>query len=245
MWLIVRTGPDAGSALELPEDRPFVLGRQQGCDMVVRDTRASRRHAELAPDGGARLRLRDLGSANGTYVDGRRVEEALLDGGEELRIGDVIMDLSLSPPTASAPVPSGEADAAATEHHELATASMVRRLVDQGAQRSRRIALVAAGVALAAVVAVLVIGGGDDDEVPQVVAAVAPSTVLVETQRLGARTGTGSGWVLDASEGLVVTNAHVINQGDTFRVAGREATVVAAAPCEDLALLKVADRAGL
>ena len=93
------------------------------------------------------------------------------------------------------------------------------------------------------------LGGDDDDEVPQVVAKAAPSTVLVETQRLGARTGTGSGWVLDADEGLVVTNAHVVNQGDTFRVVAggkaRPARVVADAPCEDLALLQVRDRAGL
>jgi S1-C subfamily serine protease len=49
---------------------------------------------------------------------------------------------------------------------------------------------------------------------PAIVAAAAPATVLVESLRNGARTGTGSGWVLDAGAGLVVTNAHVVNQGD-------------------------------
>jgi serine protease Do len=94
-----------------------------------------------------------------------------------------------------------------------------------------------------------VLGGDGDSDVPAVVAGVAPETVLVETQRAGTRTGTGSGFVLDAGQGLVVTNAHVVNQGDGFRVlaGGREraARVRAVAPCEDLALLQVADRKGL
>src|SRR4051794_19558544 len=101
MWLQVRTGPDAGTATELPADRPFVLGRQQGSDLVVRDARASRRHLELTPEGEGRVRLRDLVSANGTVVDGRRVEEALLEGGEELRIGDVVIAVTLAPPGGS------------------------------------------------------------------------------------------------------------------------------------------------
>jgi len=70
VWLQVRTGPDAGTAVELPDDARFVLGRQRGCDLIVRDERASRRHAELTPDGGGRWRLEDLGSANGTFVAG-------------------------------------------------------------------------------------------------------------------------------------------------------------------------------
>ena len=48
---------------------------------------------------------------------------------------------------------------------------------------------------------------------------VAPATVLIEAQRGDRRTGTGSGWVLDAEEGLVVTTAHVINEGERFNVA--------------------------
>jgi serine protease DegQ len=77
----------------------------------------------------------------------------------------------------------------------------------------------------------------------------APATVLVEAMRGGARSGTGSGWVLDAAQGLVVTNAHVLNQGDAARIAAggrrRDARVLGASPCEDVALLQVADTAGL
>ena len=90
MWLRVLSGADAGRTVELPEaGRPFILGRVQGCDLVLRDERASRQHAELRVEPGGGLRIVDLGSANGTFVDGRRVEEALLAGGEELVVGGV------------------------------------------------------------------------------------------------------------------------------------------------------------
>ena len=89
MWLRVLSGADAGRTVEVPEDRPFVLGRVQGCDLVIRDERASRQHAELRAEPAGGVRVVDLGSANGTFVDGRRVDEALLAGGEELVVGGV------------------------------------------------------------------------------------------------------------------------------------------------------------
>ena len=90
MWLRVLSGADAGRTVEIPaEQGVFVLGRVQGCDLVIRDEKASRHHAELRPEPAGGLRIRDLGSANGTFVDGRRVEEAMLAGGEELKIAGV------------------------------------------------------------------------------------------------------------------------------------------------------------
>ena len=57
MWLEVLTGEDAGRIVNVPPGRPFVLGRVQGADLVVRDARASRLHVELVlePEG---LKLR-------------------------------------------------------------------------------------------------------------------------------------------------------------------------------------------
>jgi S1-C subfamily serine protease len=67
--------------------------------------------------------------------------------------------------------------------------------------------------------------------------------VLIEARSESRRAGVGSGWVLDSGRGLVVTAAHVVDQGQTFfvRTDGRPmaARVVAAAPCEDLAVLQV------
>ena len=61
--------------------------------------------------------------------------------------------------------------------------------------------------------------------------------------------GRGTGWVLDADQGLVVTNHHVINGGTEWQVRvakkNQPAQLVATAPCEDLALLKVGETAGM
>jgi hypothetical protein len=59
-----------GAAYALP-DAPVVLGRSQTCDITIAGNSAlSRRHAQLDPAG---LTLTDLGSANGTFVDGARL----------------------------------------------------------------------------------------------------------------------------------------------------------------------------
>jgi putative serine protease PepD len=231
VWLRVLSGADAGRTVEVPGDRPFVLGRVQGCDLVIRDERASRQHAELRAEPAGGVRVVDLGSANGTFVDGRRVEEALLAGGEELVVGGVEIAVLARRPASE----GGEAPAP--------TWSVVGRAT-RGARRATWAALGAAVVALIAVAVLLLTsrGGGDDEKVPAVVRAVSPSTVLVEARRGSQQTATGSGWVLNARDGLVVTAGHVINAGERFRVGGQEAAVVAAAPCEDLALLRIQPR---
>ena len=64
----------------------LVLGRSSGCQLVFADDTVSRRHAELRLDDG-RWMLRDLGSSNGTWVNGRRVMEAEVAPGDELQLG--------------------------------------------------------------------------------------------------------------------------------------------------------------
>ena len=78
--LIVRSGPDAGTVVEVG-DEPFVLGRQQGCDLVVRDTRASRAARRAVAQDGDGLQLRDLGLGQ-RDLPGRRARsrEAQLRG---------------------------------------------------------------------------------------------------------------------------------------------------------------------
>jgi pSer/pThr/pTyr-binding forkhead associated (FHA) protein len=66
-------------------DQPIILGRSEKCAVYVADPRASRRHAEIAWDGEVST-LSDLGSANGTFLNGRRVANA-----ETLRDGDEIV----------------------------------------------------------------------------------------------------------------------------------------------------------
>ena len=70
----------------------IVLGRDPGCDVVLNDSKCSRRHAvvEEGPEG---VVVRDEGSANGIHVNGRRVEKADLRPGDTLRLGDVLVKL--------------------------------------------------------------------------------------------------------------------------------------------------------
>ena len=69
-----------------------VLGRDPSCDVVLNDSKCSRRHAvvEEGPEG---IVVRDEGSANGIHVNGRRVEKAHLKPGDTLRLGDVQVKL--------------------------------------------------------------------------------------------------------------------------------------------------------
>ncbi|MEX1177811.1 MAG: FHA domain-containing protein [Nitriliruptor sp.] len=83
--LVVVRGPNAGSRFLLDRDVTTV-GRHPDADIFLDDVTVSRRHAELhRTDEG--VQLRDLGSLNGSYVDGERVDERLLVSGEEVQIG--------------------------------------------------------------------------------------------------------------------------------------------------------------
>jgi hypothetical protein len=67
-------------------DGPVVLGRDAACDIVLADARVSRRHARIAPRGGF-LILADLGSTNGTFLRGERIDEVALGDGDVIAMG--------------------------------------------------------------------------------------------------------------------------------------------------------------
>jgi hypothetical protein len=71
--------------LDLVGDDPVVLGRSGQCDVVVGHDTVSRAHAEIRREAGG-WAVRDLGSRNGTWLDGRRV-----DGTSPVGRGDQIM----------------------------------------------------------------------------------------------------------------------------------------------------------
>jgi pSer/pThr/pTyr-binding forkhead associated (FHA) protein len=71
-----------------PAGPTAVLGRDPGCDVVLNDTKCSRRHA-IVEEVDGQLVLRDTGSANGIYVNGRRVDSAVLAPGDAVKLGDV------------------------------------------------------------------------------------------------------------------------------------------------------------
>ncbi len=75
----------AGRKQEVTEPR-LVLGRSRGCDVYVNDLNVSRRHAELRQEG-ATYWIVDLGSTNGTIVNGKRVERERLRDGDRITLG--------------------------------------------------------------------------------------------------------------------------------------------------------------
>ena len=71
----------------LQTHRPFTVGRDPGNDIILRDPKVSRHHAEIVFERGFFV-LHDLSSANGTYVHGKRVRVAPLTHGAKLRLGN-------------------------------------------------------------------------------------------------------------------------------------------------------------
>lgn len=63
-----------------------VVGRRQDCDFCVPLMVVSRRHCQITMDEDI-VNIRDLGSRNGTFVNGERVEETLICAGDEIGIG--------------------------------------------------------------------------------------------------------------------------------------------------------------
>jgi FHA domain-containing protein len=85
----VRSVPASGA--------PIRIGRGPECELVLRDSRVSRRHARLAARDGV-LVLTDLGSTNGTRVNGHRISEVVLGAGDRILVGETV--LTIEPATA-------------------------------------------------------------------------------------------------------------------------------------------------
>lgn len=82
-------GPDKGRTFELPNDEQIV-GRMSE-SMPLTDGAVSRRHSRLYPDGGAWM-IEDLGSANGTYVNGVKLRRThRLQQGDQIRVGSTLL----------------------------------------------------------------------------------------------------------------------------------------------------------
>jgi ABC-2 type transport system ATP-binding protein len=97
--LVFGSGPNAGS--EVPVAGAIVVGREGTADLVLEDTEISRRHAVFSP-AGAGLTVEDLGSTNGTYVNGHRITGAVvLTTGDRVDLGSSAIEVRL----AQAPVP--------------------------------------------------------------------------------------------------------------------------------------------
>lgn len=94
--LVVTAGPPELDGVRLPLDSRVRIGRAPGLELVVADDFVSTRHAQIVPDADGPV-LEDLGSTNGTLVNGIRVRSPLaLRPGDEVEIGTLRLKVSRS-----------------------------------------------------------------------------------------------------------------------------------------------------
>lgn len=87
--LVVHFSERPARSLRLAEDRPQVLGRDAQCELVIEDDRISRRHARFERVGDA-WRLEDLGSKNGTTIEGRPADGGEISNGAWISFGGLL-----------------------------------------------------------------------------------------------------------------------------------------------------------
>jgi ABC transport system ATP-binding/permease protein len=163
--LVVTQGPFAGRRLDLEGE--LVIGREDAT-VTIDDSELSRRHAVVRPvDGG--VEIEDLGSLNGTYVNGERIAgPRRLSGGDSIKLGQTVIELegavraaaaTVATPVPAAPVATTPTPSAGTIPGEpfgayAAPAAKGRR----GGIASRQIGpIIASWAAIAATAIVLVI----------------------------------------------------------------------------------------
>jgi two-component system cell cycle response regulator len=93
--LVVISGAEMGT--RKPVDRSVVIGRDPGCDLVLADALVSNRHA-LVEDRGDSWTLVDLGSTNGTSVNGHKASEFVLSRNDKLGFGRTVVRFEIQDP---------------------------------------------------------------------------------------------------------------------------------------------------
>lgn len=111
-----------------------VIGRRHSCDLCISLMSVSRRHCQLNYDDGV-LKIRDLDSRNGTYLNGKRVDEAVVRAGDSIKIGPLtfVLQIDGQPQTIAEPTSAAQSSSrqdAATEDTTFAEAS-ADKIVDE------------------------------------------------------------------------------------------------------------------
>jgi adenylate cyclase len=92
--------------IDLTQSRTIVVGRAVTSDLPIYDPTVSRRHAEVSlVDGG--VRVQDLGSSNGTFVNGTKIGETVVSDGDVVTFGKVAFKVQEVTPPATRPPPDG------------------------------------------------------------------------------------------------------------------------------------------
>ena len=92
---ITITGPGSTQEVEL-DPKGLVLGRSEDCDVILSEDSVSRRHARISQDPFGRWILEDLGSQNGTLVNGKRIQAQAMMPQQKIEIGTFSLQLVIA-----------------------------------------------------------------------------------------------------------------------------------------------------
>jgi HD-GYP domain-containing protein (c-di-GMP phosphodiesterase class II) len=125
---VVRSGKEVGRTVAVSTGQSIALGRLKGCDVVVDDEAASRRHCTITAREGVCV-VADLQSANGTFVNERRISTVELARGDKIRIGSTVIEL-LDTEAQVAPAGPGAHSTTSLSIVETRSNTLVQRAVD-------------------------------------------------------------------------------------------------------------------
>jgi len=131
LTLFKKNGSTRGFALP---SSVTTIGRRQECDLCIPLMVISRKHCEINQDQG-QLRIRDLGSRNGTFLNGHKIDEAVLDPGDKIQVGPLtfIIQIDNQPaelPTADAVHPQTDEDIFSPEQKSTDQAETIAHVDD-------------------------------------------------------------------------------------------------------------------
>src|SRR4051794_38167040 len=103
MWVTIGSGEGKGLSVRVEGER-FLVGSGPECQLMIGNESAAPLHAYFEIGEGGRVALHDLGSEQGTYVNGERVDGSrVIEGGEEVKIGNTLLTTSLADPAEEKP----------------------------------------------------------------------------------------------------------------------------------------------
>jgi EAL domain-containing protein (putative c-di-GMP-specific phosphodiesterase class I) len=133
-WVLESRVGEDGSLRRTPlHPLPFRIGRSAGLQLVLPSSHVSKAHAEIYSDG-LTLRVRDLGSRNGTFLNRETVTDGPLHDGDVLHVGDYEFRVARDMTDPDCPDAEGTLlHTAPLSRHFVSGGSKVRELIDKGA----------------------------------------------------------------------------------------------------------------